>query len=114
MSEETKDFALKNGAETDKKSGTNTGHRTKATQMPQMNFATFIVSLNHSALVHLGLVEDPSSGTKAKNLELAKQTIDIIAMLEEKTKGNLTNEESKITENLLYDLRMLYIKETRP
>jgi hypothetical protein len=52
-----------------------------------INFATFIFSLNSSALVQLGMMEDPMTGEKTKNLPLAKQTIDIISMLEEKTKG---------------------------
>jgi len=112
MSEEPKDFILKNGEEAAKKAGADTKSDTPSAGMPKMTFATFIISLNHSALVHLAMVEDPSSGTKAKNLELAKQTIDVIAMLEEKTKGNLTEEESMMIKSLLYDLRMVYVKET--
>ncbi len=111
MSEEPKDFILKNGEEAAKKAGTDTKSDTPSAGMPKMTFATFIISLNHSALVHLGMVEDPSSGTKAKNLELAKQTIDVIAMLEKKTKGNLTEEETMMMESLLYDLQMFYVKE---
>lgn len=80
-------------------------------QLPEINFATFIFSLNHSVLVHLGLIEDPATGETAKNLPLAKQTIDILGMLEEKTRGNLTNDEEKMLKNILYDLRMIYIKE---
>ena len=80
-------------------------------QLPEINFATFIFSLNHSVLVHLGVMEDPITGKKEKNLPLAKQTIDILGMLEEKTKGNLTNDEEKMLKNMLYDLRMIYIKE---
>lgn len=80
-------------------------------QLPEINFATFIFSLNHSVLVHLGVMEDPSTGKKVKNLPLAKQTIDILGMLEEKTKGNLSEDEEKMLKNILYDLRMIYIKE---
>jgi len=80
-------------------------------QLPEINFATFIFSLNHSVLVHLGVIEDPVSGKMAKNLPLAKQTIDILGMMEEKTRGNLTNDEEKMLKNILYDLRMIYIKE---
>jgi hypothetical protein len=80
-------------------------------QLPEINFATFIFSLNHSVLVHLGVMDDPSTGKKEKNLPLAKQTIDILGMLEEKTKGNLTEDEEKMLKNILYDLRMIYIKE---
>ena len=80
-------------------------------QLPEINFATFIFSLNHSVLVHLGVMDDPSTGKKVKNPPLAKQTIDILGMLEEKTQGNLTEDEEKMLKNILYDLRMIYIKE---
>jgi len=80
-------------------------------QLPEINFATFIFSLNHSVLVHLGVMDDPSTGKKLKNLPLAKQTIDILGMLEEKTRGNLMEDEEKMLKNILYDLRMIYIKE---
>ena len=80
--------------------------------LPTINFATFIFSLNSSALVQLGLMEDPISGEKTKNLPLAKQTIDILSMLEEKTKGNLEADEAAMLKNILYDLRIHYVKET--
>ena len=80
-------------------------------QLPEINFATFIFSLNSSVLVHLGIINDPVSGQKVKNLALAKQTIDILGMLEEKTRGNLTADEESMLKNILYDLRMLYVKE---
>jgi len=80
-------------------------------QLPEINFPTFIISLNASALVNLGAIEDPASGKKVKNLSVAKQTIDILSMLEEKTRGNLTEEEEKILKNILYDLRIIYVKE---
>jgi hypothetical protein len=80
-------------------------------QLPKINFATFIFSLNSSVLVQLGLIEDPATGKKAKNLPLAKQTIDILGMLEEKTQGNLTKDEETMLKNILYDLRMIYVKE---
>ena len=80
-------------------------------QLPEINFPTFIISLNASALVNLGAIEDPASGKKVKDLPIAKQTIDILSMLEEKTRGNLTEEEEKILKNILYDLRIIYVKE---
>ena len=82
-------------------------------QLPEINFATFIFSLNHSVLVHLGVMEDPSTGKKVRNLPLAKQTIDILGMLQEKTRGNLDNDEENMLKNILYDLRMIYIKEKK-
>ena len=81
------------------------------TSLPSLNFATFIFSLNSSALVQLGMIEDPMTGEKTKNLPLAKQTIDILSMLEEKTRGNLDADEAAMLKNILYDLRILYVKE---
>ena len=83
----------------------------KSFTLPQIDFSTFVLSLNSSVLVQLGLIEDPATGQKSKNLPMAKQTIDLLSMLEEKTKGNLTEQEENILKNLLYELRMLYVKE---
>lgn len=79
--------------------------------LPKIDFSTFVLSINSSALVQLGLLEDPGTGQKTKNLALAKQTIDLLAMLEEKTRNNLSNDEGQILKNILYELRMLFIKE---
>ncbi len=81
------------------------------TQMPKIDFSTFIFSLNSSVLVQLGLLEEPGTSQKTKNLPLAKQTIDIMTMLEEKTRGNLTKDEENLLKSILYDLRILYVKE---
>ncbi len=80
-------------------------------KLPKIDFATFIFSLNSSALVHLGFLDDPASGKKSKNLPVAKQTIDILGMLEEKTRGNLSKEEEDMLRHILYDLRLLYVRE---
>ena len=69
--------------------------------------------MNASALVHLGAIEDPATGKKEKNLPMAKQTIDILSMLEEKTRGNLSGDEENILKNVLYDLRILFVKEKK-
>jgi hypothetical protein len=79
------------------------------TGLPEIDFGTFVMSLATSVLVHLGEVAHPERTQSEKNLELAKQTIDILGMLREKTRGNLTEEESQMLENLLYDLRMKYV-----
>ncbi len=84
---------------------------TKDFQLPEINFATFIFSLNSSALMHLGVIEDPGTGKTVKNLSIAKQTIDILGMLKEKTQGNLTEDEANMLKHILYDLRMIYVKE---
>jgi PBP1b-binding outer membrane lipoprotein LpoB len=81
------------------------------TPLPQINFPTFIASLNASALVHLGVIEDPVSRTAEKNLAMAKQTIDILSMLQQKTAGNLTADEDNMLKSILYDLRILFVKE---
>ena len=82
-----------------------------AAPLPEVDFATFIFSLNSATLVHLGIIEDPASGQKAKNLPLAKQTIDILGLLESKTRGNLSSDEEAMLRSILYDLRMIYIRE---
>ena len=79
--------------------------------MPEINFATFVVSLNASALLHLGAIEDPTTGKTDKNLPMAKQTIDILNLLEEKTAGNLSKDEENLLKSILYDLRIIYVKE---
>jgi hypothetical protein len=85
--------------------------RPKSYTLPKIDFSTFVLSINSSALLQLGLIEDPASGQKTKNLPLAKQTVDLLAMLEEKTRGNLTSDEENILKSILYELRMLYVKE---
>jgi hypothetical protein len=78
-------------------------------QMPAPSFSTFIASLSSSAMVQLGEIAEPTTGQKQGNMPMAKHTIDIIALLQEKTKGNLTSDENKLIQNVLTDLRMRYI-----
>ncbi len=78
--------------------------------LPKIDFSSFILSLYSSGLVQLGKVEDPSNGKKTKNLDLAKHTIDMIAMLQEKTSGNLTGDEENMLKTLLSELRMAYVE----
>jgi len=87
------------------------GAQPPPTPLPEINFPTFIASLNASALVHLGVIEDPVSGKAEKNLAMAKQTIDILSMLQQKTTGNLTPDEEAMLKSILYDLRIFYVKE---
>ena len=81
--------------------------------LPAVDFHTFVLSLGSSALLHLGEIENPNDGVSQKDLPLAKHTIDILAMLEDKTKGNLTPAEEKLIESLLYDLRLRYVEATK-
>ena len=78
-----------------------------------IDFVTFVLSLASSAFVHMGDAPHPDSGSAEENLALAKQTIDILGMLEQKTKGNLTADEEKFLENLLADLRIRYVEKSR-
>ena len=78
--------------------------------LPEIDFTHFVFSISTSALIQLGEVQDPFTQKTAKNLPLAKQTIDLIGMLKEKAKGNLSPEEEKLIESILYDLRMRYVK----
>lgn len=78
--------------------------------LPAVDFHTFVLSLGSSALLHLGELEHPDVGAPQKDLPLAKHTIDILVMLEEKTRGNLTPAEEKLIGSLLYDLRLRYVE----
>jgi hypothetical protein len=78
--------------------------------MPELTFSTFVYSLSTSVLVHLGEIPEPVTDKMEKNLPLAKQTIDILGILQEKTKGNLTTDEENLLNGFLYDLRMRYVK----
>jgi hypothetical protein len=85
----------------------------KGSALPPMDFTAFCLSLASSAMIHLGLAEHPESGKSQKDLPLAKQTIDILDLLEKKTRGNLTEDESKLLGTLLYDLRMRFLDASR-
>lgn len=80
--------------------------------MPKVDFSGFCLSLATSALYHLGVAGDPESGEPApeKNLPLAQQTIDVLAMLREKTEGNLDEEETRLLDGLLYELRLRFVE----
>ena len=78
---------------------------------PPVSFITFVLSLAQSAMVLMGEAPDPESGRTLSNLPEAKHTIDILAMLDCKTRGNLTSEEKAVLDSLLCDLRMLYVKK---
>ncbi|NWF93488.1 MAG: DUF1844 domain-containing protein [Syntrophaceae bacterium] len=82
------------------------------TPLPEITFTSLIFSLSTSALIQLGEIRDPLTQQMNKNLPLAKQTIDLLGILKEKTKGNLTSDEEKALENILYDLRLRYVKAT--
>jgi hypothetical protein len=78
-----------------------------------VSFIGFVVSLTHTAYVHLGDVADPVSGSTSKNLPAAQQIIDILALLEEKTRGNLTPEERQVLEQALFELRLRFVQASQ-
>lgn len=80
--------------------------------LPEMDFSTFVLSLSSSAMMHMGDTELPGGGTVKTDLALAKQSIDILEILQEKTKGNLTSDEEKILQELLYTLRVSFVNAT--
>jgi hypothetical protein len=81
--------------------------------MGDLSFTTFVVSLASSAAIHFGDLPDPNTGEPAEiNLEGAAQMIDILALLEEKTRGNLTLEERQVLEQILYELRLRFVEST--
>ncbi|MEW6323350.1 MAG: DUF1844 domain-containing protein [Acidobacteriota bacterium] len=86
--------------------------------MSEVSFVAFVISMASNAAVHFGDLPEPQSGEKrAPNLEAASQIIDLLAMLEEKTRGNLTPEERRLLDEVLYDLRMRFVearKTSRP
>jgi len=79
---------------------------------PEVTMATFIFSLSSSALVHLGEIPEPETNRSMVDLPIAKQIIDTLGMLQEKTKGNLDPDEERLLKSVLYDLRMRYIQKS--
>jgi hypothetical protein len=87
-----------------------TGPRAPERGYMPLTFTSFIMSLSTSALIYLGQVPDPVSGKTTTDIVGARQTIDLISLLKEKTAGNLTPDEAAFIEAILYDLRMLFVK----
>jgi hypothetical protein len=77
---------------------------------PALSFTGFILSLASTAAIHFGDLPDPATGERAEaNLDGASQMIEILALLEQKTRGNLTAEERQLLEQVLYELRMRFV-----
>lgn len=77
--------------------------------LPPLDFSTFVLSLASTAMVHLGQLPRPDGESVARDLPAAKQAIDMLNMLEEKTRGNLDESEEKLMRSILYDLRVAYV-----
>ena len=81
--------------------------------LPPVDFSGLILSLSHAALMHLGQIPDPHTGQTHEDHEMARHSIDTISMLQEKTKGNLTPDEQKLTDNVLTELRLAFVRLAR-
>lgn len=80
-------------------------------EQPGISFAGFVISLATTAAVHFGDIADPNTGERQEpDLIAAHQMIDLISLLQEKTKGNLSTDEAKLVDDLLYELRMRYVQ----
>ncbi len=79
--------------------------------LPPLDFSSIVILLYFPALVQLGLVEDPGSGERAENLELAKRNIDLLDLLKDRTKGNLEEEEGKFLDGVLDQLKLAYLRK---
>ncbi len=108
------DRKTKNGPEPSAEDKTGEGQKKWSDDevLYEFGFSTFILSLSTSALVHLGELPDPMTNKKDVNFQLAKQTISIIEMLKEKTKGNLSDEEERLINSVLYDVRLKFVNAT--
>jgi len=82
-------------------------------KLPAIDFSTFVLSLSHSALVHLGDAPSPDGQPEERDLSLARQTIDLLAILQEKTRNNLTGEEERLLDQALYDLRVRFVEVSK-
>ncbi len=81
--------------------------------MPEVTFSAFIMSLNTSALYHLGEIADPVSGKRVVDFDLAKHAIDTLAVIQSKTQGNLEKEEEELLKNILYDVKIRFVNKVK-
>ena len=101
-----------NGPDT-QQAGTNTKKGGTSDVLPAPTFTTFVMSLASSALVQLGEVPEPETGKVQQNLVVAKHTIDIISMLQEKIDKGLDADERRLLDGLLYELRLQYVMKNK-
>lgn len=93
-------------------SGKNEKSEKDSSSMPPIDFPSYILSYYTQGLVLLGEVPNPYTNKKEEDVEAARHTIDILSMLEQKTKGNLSNEEQQLLEGVMYELRMKFMAKT--
>jgi hypothetical protein len=108
--EESQGFTI---SEPSKGSESQSQTETPQEPLPEINFSTFVISLSTQALMHLGEIANPLSGKSEIDVSVAKQMIDILGMLQEKTRGNLDAGEGRLIEDLLFDLRMKYVEAVK-
>lgn len=88
--------------------------KSRTSDLPRIDFSTFVLSLGASAMMQLGQSPGDDDATKDEvspsDLAMARQTIDTLEMLQEKTSGNLDDEETKLLQSILYELRMAFVK----
>lgn len=94
-------------------SGSHSDTQTRHEPLPEINFSTFVISLSTQALMHLGEMASPLSGKLEADIPVAKQMIDILGMLQEKTRGNLNAGEERLMGDILFDLRMKYVEAVK-
>ena len=83
------------------------------TSTPQLDFGTLVFSFATSALINLGVAPDPQTKKTTKNIPVAKQNIEILEILQKKTKGNLSPEENQLMENLLAQVRLRFVEASK-
>jgi len=81
--------------------------------LPEINFSAFVISLSTQVLMNLGEIASPITGQVETDVPVAKQMIDILAMLKDKTRGNLNASEDRLIEDILFDLRMKYVEAVK-
>jgi hypothetical protein len=86
---------------------------TSSDALPEINFSTFVIGLSTQALMHLGEIANPVSGNVEIDVPTAKQMIDILGLLKDKTRGNLNASEDRLMEDILFDLRMKYVEAVK-
>lgn len=79
----------------------------------QLSFSAFVLGLASTALIHLGARENPETGAVTVDLTLARQSIDVLAMLREKTRGNLSSEEEQLFASILSDLQLRFVEKNK-
>jgi len=94
-------------------SDSQSGERSRQDLLPEINFSTFVIGLSTQALMQLGEIASPLSGKVETDIAAAKQMVDILGMLQEKTKGNLNSSEERLLEDILFDLRMRYVEAVK-